>query len=292
MLTTVAEVGTPTTTVEVLKGEWPRPIEHIWVDPRTVVTMLFRPSDYEIEARYGDCGPGHALDKIGQVFMIPSNAELHGWGSGGEIKAARCVFAPGFLERTFDTGFDLTAAQLRNCLDVRSPLVSSLLRRLMEEALSPGFAATAMVEALGNALLIECTRFVTACKDADHHKKIGLTPRQRRLIDHYIESHDCGAPSVSALASLCGLSERYFCRLFREETGQSVGRYLKSMQIDRAKRYLLDTDLPLKEISFRLGFANAANFSAAFRAAMDLPPIAFRRHYGRRSAFMPRRDAS
>ncbi|HLG86533.1 MAG TPA: AraC family transcriptional regulator [Alphaproteobacteria bacterium] len=291
MLTTVAEIGTPTTTVEVLKGEWPRPIEHIWVDPRTVVTMLFRPSDYEAEGHYVDSGPGYARDKIGQVFLIPSNAELHGWGSGGEIKAARCLFEPGFLERTLGAGFGLTSSQRRNCLDVRSPLVSNLLRRLMEEALSPGFAATAMVEALGNALLIECTRYATACQEGDYRRKIGLTPRQKRLIEHYIESHDCGTPSVSALAALCGLSERYFCRLFREETGQSVGRYLKSVQIDRAKRYLLDTDLPLKEIAFRLGFANAANFSAAFRAAMDLPPIAFRRRHAKSIDFMHRHDA-
>jgi len=291
MLTTVAEIGTPTTTVEVLRGEWPRPIEHTWSDPRSVVTMLFRPSGYEIEGRYADSGPGRVLDKIGHVFFIPSNAELYGWGSGGEIKAARCLFAPGFLERTLGTSAKLTSTQLRNCLDIRSTLVSSLLRRLMEEALSPGFAATAMVEALGNALLIECTRHIVTGKETDDHRKIGLTPRQRRLIDHYIESHDCGTPSVSALASLCGLSERYFCRLFREETGQSVGRYLKSVQIARAKRYLLTTDLPLKEIAFRLGFANAANFSAAFRAVTDQPPIAFRRHHGQEADFISHHEA-
>ena len=280
MLTTVAEVETSTMTAAVLKAEWPRPIEHTWSDPHAVITLLFRSSNYEIKGRYGDCGPGRALDRIGQVFFIPPDVELFGWGSGGEVKAARCVFAPGFVERTLGTPVGLTSAQLRNSLDIPGALAPSLLRRLMEEALHPGFAAAAMVESLGSALLIECTRHVLGHHQDNDRKKIGLTPKQRRLIKQYVESQECGAPTISSLASLCGLSERYFCRLFREEMGHTVGQYLKSVQISRAKRYLLTTDLPLKEIAFRLGFANAANFSAAFRTVMNQPPIAFRQQHG------------
>jgi AraC family transcriptional regulator len=285
LLSTVAQIRTPTTLVEVLKGEWPRPIEHVWSDPRAVVTLLSRSSGYKIEGRYQDGGPNRQLDRIGQIFFVPPDAELYGWGSGGEVKAARCMFEPGFYERTLGTSLALTSTQLRNCLDLKSPLIAHLLTRLMEEALSPGFASAALVESLGTALLIECACQIIDRRAPGGTRKIGLTQRQRRLVEHYIESHDCGMPSISELASLCGLSERYFCRLFQEETGQSVGRYLKSVQIARAQRYLLNTDLSLKEIAFRLGFANPANFSAAFRAAMHQPPLAFRRRHGKRTDF-------
>ena len=283
---TVATIETPTTKVEVLKGEWPKPIEHTWRDPHAVVTLLFRPSGYMIEGCYRGDGGRRTFDRMGQIFFIPPDVELCGRGTGGGIKAARCVFDPDYYERTIGSS-RLTTAQLQRCLDVQGSLLPSLLTRLMEEALSPGFAGAALAESLGGAILIDWARHVL-CRDDDDggSKRNGLTPRQRRLVEDYIESLECDAPSISALAALCGLSERYFCRLFREETGQSVGKYLNSVQIRRAQRLLLDSDLPLKEIAFRLGFANSANFSAAFRVAMHQPPGAFRRQYKGTNAFL------
>jgi AraC family transcriptional regulator len=72
------------------------------------------------------------------------------------------------------------------------------------------------------------------------------------------------------------LSERYFSKLFREQTGCSVAQYIKSVQLNKAKAYLLETDLPLKEIAHRLGFSTPANFSSAFRAATGSTPGQFR----------------
>jgi AraC family transcriptional regulator len=219
------------------------------------------------------------------VFFVPPNAELYGWGTGGEIKAVRCLFEPGFYERTVGSPGKLTAAQLRRTLDLRGTLLPTLLTRLMEEALAPGLASIALAESLGTAVLIECGRLVAGDRD-QHPRKAGLTPRQHRIIEDYVASLEYEAPSVSALAALCGLSERYFCQLFRDEMGQSAGKYLKAVQIGRAQNYLLNTDLPLKEIAFRLGFANAANFSAAFRAVFHLPPLAFKRQYDSSNRFL------
>jgi AraC family transcriptional regulator len=48
------------------------------------------------------------------------------------------------------------------------------------------------------------------------------------------------------------------------------------VQITKAKTYLLETNLPLKEIAYRLGFSSAANFSSAFRLATGSSPGQFR----------------
>jgi AraC family transcriptional regulator len=53
-------------------------------------------------------------------------------------------------------------------------------------------------------------------------------------------------------------------------------------RLQRADRLLLETDLPLKEIAYRLGFANAANFSTSFSKERELTPGQFRRR-GHRS---------
>ena len=285
MLSTIASIKTPTCTVEVLQADWPRPVELTWHDPHAVLTLLFRDADYEIEGRYQDGGAARRLDRIGRVFFVPPNAELYGWGTGGAVKAVRCVFEPDFYERTVGAGSRLTVAQLRRTLDLHGTLLPTLLTRLMEEALAPGPASIALVESLGTAMLIECSQLI-ADGAAEQPRKAGLTSRQHRIIEDYIASLEYEAPSVSALAALCGLSERYFCQLFRDEMGQSAGKYLKAVQIGRAQNYLLNTDLPLKEIAFRLGFANAANFSAAFRAVFHLPPLAFKRQYEGTTRFL------
>jgi AraC family transcriptional regulator len=48
------------------------------------------------------------------------------------------------------------------------------------------------------------------------------------------------------------------------------------VQISKARDYLLHTDLPLKEIAYRLGFRQPSNFSDAFRAATGETPGRFR----------------
>lgn len=285
MLNTIAAIETPTCTVEVLQADWPRPVELTWHDRCAVITLLFRDAHYEIEGRYQDGSGARRLDRIGRVFCVPPNAELYGWGTGGAVKAVRCVFEPDFYEQTVGPAGRLTVAQLRRTLDLGGALLPAVLTRLMEEALAPGSSSAALVESLGRAMLIECGRLISG-DAAGQPRKAGLTPRQHRIIEDYIASLEYEAPSVSALAALCGLSERYFCQLFRDEMGQSAGKYLKAAQIGRAQNYLLNTDLPLKEIAFRLGFANAANFSAAFRAVFHLPPLAFKRQYESTARFL------
>ncbi len=283
MLNMVAEIKTPTTKVEVLQGSWPRPVELTWKDPKPVVSLLLRSSNYKIQGRYMDVGRKQPLDHFGKVFFVPPNSELYGWGSGGDVKVARCIFDPAFYEKTVGDRASLTTSQLRNSLNIQGALASMLLMRVMREALSPGFGAAAMAESLGIALLLECVSQTGNCGVAEQPAAGGLTRRQVHIIEDYIQQledqPETNPPSVSRLAGLCGLSVRQFCRLFRAQMGQSVGQYLAAVRIDRAQSLLVDTDLPLKEIAYRLGFSNAGNFSTAFSAATRQPPAAFRRQH-------------
>ena len=279
MLTTKAEIKTAATHVEVMSGSWPMPIEQVWVDPRPVVTMLSCARGYETKGRFSDAEGGDRLDPIGHIFFIPPNRALYGWGTGGQVRATRCTFDPTFYERTLDGRNAIDSVQLRRCLDIRRTLLPEFLNRLYREAISPGFAGGALADSLGCAMLIEIARYALAAPDEPPRKASRLSRRQIEIIEDYIESLEGEPPCVSSLAALCTLSERQFCRVFREHAGKSAGRFLRVVQIERAKRLLANTDLPLKMISFRLGFANAANFSAAFRAATSLPPGMYRKQH-------------
>jgi AraC family transcriptional regulator len=283
MLSVVAEIQTPIAKVEVMDGVWPQPVEHVWNDPRPVVTLLLRDSSYKAVGQYRNTGGSGTLEGIGSVFFIPPNCELYGWGSGGHVRAARCVFDKAFYERSAGAPGQLTSAQLRSSLNIRGSFAMTLLNRLMREALSPGFGSSMLAESLGAALLLESLGQTIAVHPELAAPRGSFTRRQRRIIDDYHEELETNPalnpPNISVLAERCGLGVRQFSRLFRQEKNESVGRYFSAVQIQRAQRMLIETDLSLKEIAFRLGFSSTANFSTAFRNACDQPPAAYRRYH-------------
>lgn len=66
-------------------------------------------------------------------------------------------------------------------------------------------------------------------------------------------------------------------RLFAEKFSRSVGREIVRQRIDRAKRFLSETDKPMKEIAALCGYCNAGYFTNAFRTETGLTPKAWRR---------------
>jgi AraC family transcriptional regulator len=273
MLETTARQGSSACAVEVMQGEWPRPTDYVWQDDHLIVTMLFRGPDYRAEGRYAGIG-SPKFDPIGNVFVTFPGHELIGRGTGGKLRAGRCVFDPAAYEELSPNWEKLPLPQLRRALDVENPTIHLLLRRMMQEAINPGFASEALIEAMGTSLLIESIRSI---QTSDSNALIsGFHPLHLRRIEEYLDSVTVGYPSVSEIARLCGFSAHYFCRLFRQHTGQSIGRYLAEWRLRRAERLLLETDLPLKVIAYQLGFANAANFSTAFRNERHETPGAFR----------------
>jgi AraC family transcriptional regulator len=80
------------------------------------------------------------------------------------------------------------------------------------------------------------------------------------------------------------MGPRRFTTLFRESTGQSVRQWVEQRRMDKARRLLAETDLPMKAIAFDLGFASQAVFSTAFRRCAGVSPSTYRASCGRGGA--------
>jgi AraC family transcriptional regulator len=275
MLNAIATLNTPTTCVEVSEVVWTEPAETVVTLPRPAITLVLLGPAHSVEASYvGKCAP--QLSRVGRVVFTPPQTAVFGRAqAAGRIRLVSCSYDRAYAERVVGTFDHLSRAQLRDCLNVRSALLPALLSRIMAEAMHPGFVSTALAESLGQTMLLECSAAI-ASNDRRLERRGRLTPRHFRIIDEYLAELENAAPSVSAIATACGLSERYFAKLFREQTQQSIGQYLRSVQISKAQAYLLETGLPLKAIACRLGFSAASNFSQAFRAATGVTPGDFR----------------
>lgn len=276
MLEVTAKIVADACTVEMLRGEWPKPVEYAWVGDNLILTMMYKSGSYQAEGRYVGT-TSTEFSPIGGVFMVPPGHELLGRGTGGEMRAVRCVYKPEIFEQFMGNRKDFTVAQLRKSLSLQSSTIAFYMRRLIEEATSPGFASETMTDAVASLLMIECARQLFAADSSEKEiYQSGLSAKHLRRIEEYLECIDVGAPTVNDIARLCGFSPHYFCKLFRQRTGQSIGRYLAESRLRRAERLLTETDLPLKEVAYRLGFANAANFTTAFRNEMNIPPGTYR----------------
>lgn len=82
---------------------------------------------------------------------------------------------------------------------------------------------------------------------------------------------------IDELAEALNVSRTRLDHLFAEKFSRSIGREIMRQRIALARRLLVDTDKPMKEIASLCGFCNAAHFTNAFRTATKLTPTAFRR---------------
>jgi AraC family transcriptional regulator, regulatory protein of adaptative response / methylated-DNA-[protein]-cysteine methyltransferase len=83
--------------------------------------------------------------------------------------------------------------------------------------------------------------------------------------------------SVDALADRVGVGARHLSRLFEKHLGASPGQIAKTARVQRAKRLLDDTKLPMIEIASRAGFRSLRRFNAVFAEVYRRPPTEIRR---------------
>jgi AraC family transcriptional regulator len=276
MLKSTEALEASTCHVELVQGDWPHPTNFTWAGDELITTLLFRSHDFQAKGRYG----GHSGDPfqlIGDIFLAIPGMELVTWGSGGRINAVRCIFKAGTYEDLSPRWDRLGMDQVSRALHIRNPAAKLLLREMRQELLAPGFASEALLDSLAASLMIHCMRETQGARPAEIGH--GLLPYHLKRIDDYLESCTAGTPTIAAIARECGFNPDYFCRLFKNTTGQSVGRYLSGWQMRRAETLLIKSDLPIKEIAHRTGFSTAANFSTAFRRERQRTPAMFRRYF-------------
>lgn len=100
----------------------------------------------------------------------------------------------------------------------------------------------------------------------------------RKCIDYIYEN--LGADlSVKALAKAAELNPAYLSRLFRQETGIPLKRFVKEARVDTAQNLLRYSDLSYLVISTSLGFSTQSVFIAVFKEITGMTPKVYREKY-------------
>ena len=85
--------------------------------------------------------------------------------------------------------------------------------------------------------------------------------------------------TVKQLASECGLSPATFNRRFKRATGLSPVQYIQHLRIEAAKHLLERSDTPVDEVSWEVGYQEAAAFRRVFKRITTLSPGEYRRQF-------------
>lgn len=96
----------------------------------------------------------------------------------------------------------------------------------------------------------------------------------------FIREHACRGISVDDVARSAGLARRTMEARFKKMLERSPHEEILRIQVHRAQRLLLHTNLAVAVIAERAGFENPEYFSVAFKRVTGMPPATFRRKRG------------
>ncbi len=88
----------------------------------------------------------------------------------------------------------------------------------------------------------------------------------------YIRQHACDPIQVRDVLEKAGMSRSTLEARFRESIGRSIHAEIRRVQIDAARRLLITTNMPIKEVVQRVGVSSVQYFTAMVRHATGQTP--------------------
>jgi len=103
----------------------------------------------------------------------------------------------------------------------------------------------------------------------------GLTSKQLRRTDEWIDANLCAAIRLCDLAAEVGLSEFHFHRMFRASRGTSPHKWVTMRKVDAAKDKLR-RESSIAEIASACGFSCQSHLTRVFKAQTGMTPAVYR----------------
>lgn len=115
---------------------------------------------------------------------------------------------------------------------------------------------------------------------AEKHKKLNNSTSIETAIEFMEKNYKNSKLSLNDIAKSVNISESYFIRLFKNETGSTPKDYLNSIRMRQAKWHILHTTDPIYTVSHLCGFDNPQYFISKFKAAFGQTPQSYRKNRG------------
>lgn len=104
----------------------------------------------------------------------------------------------------------------------------------------------------------------------------GLVAWRLKRVLSFMEEHYGEPVTLAEMARIAGLSRMHFAAQFRISTGAKPHEYLLRLRVERAQKLMLESDEPLAQVAFSVGFQTQAHFTTVFRRFASTTPHRWR----------------
>lgn len=109
-----------------------------------------------------------------------------------------------------------------------------------------------------------------------------MDARVRRAIEH-MELCYFEPITLASIARQACMSPFHFSRRFKQETGVSPAKYLKTVRMQQCCRLLEATSLSIKEVASTNGLLDSSHFVRDFKGMYGVSPTRYRNRLSERS---------
>jgi len=161
---------------------------------------------------------------------------------------------------------------------ITDPTITKMAQEIAAEVADEQLGRAAMLDTLVRRLAIHLLRCHLTVRQSDQIELSRAGPVDRRLRRAIEFMHDNFGRELALeeIASAAYLSEYHFARLFKQIAGVTPHVYLANVRLERARKLLADTALPISEIASMVGYQSQSHFSKMFRSVTGLTPRAYR----------------
>ena len=99
--------------------------------------------------------------------------------------------------------------------------------------------------------------------------------RYKKLLS-YIENHFKEDINIEKVEDICHYSYRNINRIFQAIHGETIGKYVKRLRLEKAAQYLKYSETEVSDIAVEVGFQDRAAFSKAFKKRYHISPSEYR----------------
>lgn len=251
------------------------PFPSPYVPVRDAICILVPLSGASFTVTHGkEAHAGRLLVRTPFVSIIPPG-QPHAIDGGRQSDVIAIMLDLAFYERTVPEVTGYVAPDLVGRYAIVDPLIREighLLHRELQERTPPGdayltsFAAVLAVHVARNHRSIDSAGCL-----------LGLSPDKLQRVQRFVGEHLESALTVPQLASVVHMSPFHFARMFKQATGYTPHGYVTVQRIERSKQILRESDRPLVDIAFDIGFKTQGHFTVVFHKAVGMTPRAYRR---------------
>lgn len=226
----------------------------------------------------------HAMLKENGLLLIPPDKEHSYYSPAGNQSRVFVICFQCFsqalralTEMKFELKSDALACMKRIIAESQATFRMNE-KDLLEVIHNPAIGGQQVITLLLEYLLIHLLRLLSSSENSDIVFLNGDN-FHRNLVDAVIVFLCDNVSKKLSLDEICkkfSCSKSFLCKIFKEQTGDTLISYFNKLKIEEAKKVLADSDQTIAAISYSLGFQEPKYFDYIFKKHTALSPALYR----------------